>query len=93
MYHVSFESISEEDEIKRKVFQEPFWSIYWPGEQTLTRFIARHDGTRIYLADSERHGLTENFKKSLKILKGYSLPDVRKENHGYDRCNVYEFCV
>jgi len=27
------------DSLTRNVFQDPFWSIYWPGGQVLTRFI------------------------------------------------------
>ncbi|CAK9815033.1 Electron transfer flavoprotein beta subunit lysine methyltransferase [Anthophora plagiata] len=194
LYHVPFQTISEEDQMERNVFHEPFWSIYWPGGQALARFLldegkglvstsrnvldvgagcgavaiaakltgamkvvandinevaciaismnaalnrvhvevsrenllyetpvksvdvifigdmlydeeissalipwlekARQNGTRIYLSDPGRHGLTEDLKKRLKILKRYSLPEsIRKENHGYDTCLVYEFCT
>nr|XP_033342784.1 electron transfer flavoprotein beta subunit lysine methyltransferase-like [Megalopta genalis]XP_033342785.1 electron transfer flavoprotein beta subunit lysine methyltransferase-like [Megalopta genalis]XP_033342786.1 electron transfer flavoprotein beta subunit lysine methyltransferase-like [Megalopta genalis] len=194
LYHAPFSSVSEANETKKRVFSEPFWSIYWPGGQALTRFIldegknvistseksvldlgtgcgaaaiaaklvgaktvlandidkvacaavsmnaalnhvelqvsqedllqrstsekladvilvgdmlydeeiavrlipwlekARENGTRIYLGDPGRHGLTENLKKNLKLLKRYSLPEnVRKENHGYQQCEIWEY--
>ncbi|XP_017760883.1 PREDICTED: electron transfer flavoprotein beta subunit lysine methyltransferase-like isoform X3 [Eufriesea mexicana] len=54
---------------------------------------ARQNGTTIYLGDPGRHGLTKDLKKRLKIVREYSLPEnVRKENYGYDKCNVWEFC-
>lgn len=54
---------------------------------------ARDNGTRIYLGDPGRHGLTEDLKKRLKVLRHYRLPEnVQKENYGYDSCNVWEFC-
>ncbi|XP_076242726.1 electron transfer flavoprotein beta subunit lysine methyltransferase-like [Calliopsis andreniformis] len=53
---------------------------------------ARKSGSRIYLSDPGRHGLTSDLKKRLKLLKVYPLPDnVRQENYGYDKCNVWEF--
>ncbi|XP_017878437.1 electron transfer flavoprotein beta subunit lysine methyltransferase-like isoform X2 [Ceratina calcarata] len=191
LYNAFFQKILEADEIERKVFSDPFWSIYWPGGQALTRFIldkgrplvsgknvldlgagcgataiaaklagaarvlandinevactavsmnalvnrvdvevsrenllreppevsidvvfigdmlydeeiaanlipwierARRNGTRIYLGDPGRHGLTEDLKKRLNIQKQYLLPEcVRGENYGYDECNVWEF--
>lgn len=39
LYHAPFANILEADEAKKTVFTEPFWSIYWPGGQALTRFI------------------------------------------------------
>ncbi|XP_017760881.1 PREDICTED: electron transfer flavoprotein beta subunit lysine methyltransferase-like isoform X2 [Eufriesea mexicana] len=193
LYHTPFEQILRLKEVERKVFLEPFWSIYWPGGQALTRFVldegrefvsssrkvldlgcgcgataiaaklvgarrviandidkiactavsmnsalnyvnvevshqnllhelpeksndvifigdmlydeeiagtlipwlekARQNGTTIYLGDPGRHGLTKDLKKRLKIVREYSLPEnVRKENYGYDKCNVWEFC-
>ncbi|XP_076756897.1 electron transfer flavoprotein beta subunit lysine methyltransferase-like [Xylocopa sonorina] len=187
LYNAPFEQVSEEgEEMKRRVFSEPFWSIYWPGGQALTRFVldearelvsssekivdvgagcgataiaakligarrvvandidevactaismnaalnhvdievsdenllrrppdklidvifigdmlydeeiagvlipwleeARRNGSRIYLGDPGRHGLTGDLRKRLRICKRYSLPEnVRKENYGYDR--------
>lgn len=53
---------------------------------------ARERGARIYLGDPGRHGLSEDFKKQLRLLRRYSLPEiVRKENHGYDMATVWEF--
>lgn len=53
---------------------------------------AHERGTRIYLGDPGRHGLSEDLKKRLKLLRRYSLPEnVRKENHGYDIATVWEF--
>jgi len=49
-------------------------------------------GTRIYVGDPGRHALTEDFKKRMKLLRRYYLPEeVRKENHGYDTATVWEF--
>lgn len=49
-------------------------------------------GAQIYLGDPGRHGLTENFKKRMRLLKRYVLPEnVKKENHGYDTATVWEF--
>lgn len=31
--------ILDSDEMEREVFSDPFWSIYWPGGQALTRFV------------------------------------------------------
>ncbi|XP_011168053.1 electron transfer flavoprotein beta subunit lysine methyltransferase isoform X2 [Solenopsis invicta] len=57
----------------------------WLGE-------AHKRGARIYLGDPGRHGLSEDLKKRLKLLRQYSLPEnVRKENHGYDVATVWEF--
>lgn len=39
LYHTQYERISESKGIKRRVFLEPFWSIYWPGGQALARFV------------------------------------------------------
>lgn len=39
LYHAPIEQILGFTEIERKVFLEPFWSIYWPGGQALTRFV------------------------------------------------------
>ncbi|XP_076291372.1 electron transfer flavoprotein beta subunit lysine methyltransferase-like [Lasioglossum baleicum] len=193
LYHAPFSSIIESDETKRRVFSEPFWSIYWPGGQALTRFIldqgknifsrsgnrvldlgagcgaaaiaaklvgadivvandidkvacvaasmnaalnhvdvqvsqenllqqshgkladvifigdmlydeeiadvlvpwlekARENGTRIFLADPGRHGLTEDLKSRMKIIGRYSLPEnVRSENYGYHKCEIWEY--
>ncbi|XP_053981570.1 electron transfer flavoprotein beta subunit lysine methyltransferase-like isoform X1 [Hylaeus volcanicus] len=55
--------------------------------------LARTNGTRIYLSDPGRHGLTTDLKKRLKPLRRYSLPEnVRKENFGHDTCDIWEFC-
>lgn len=35
------------DEKTRKTFEDPFWSIYWPGGQALTRFIL-DEGSKIF---------------------------------------------
>ncbi|XP_078047368.1 electron transfer flavoprotein beta subunit lysine methyltransferase-like [Augochlora pura] len=194
LYHAPFASVLEADEIKKRVFSEPFWSIYWPGGQALTRFIldegknifptsgnrvldlgtgcgaaaiaakligattvlandidkvactaasmnaalnhvelqvsqenllqrsssekladvifvgdmlydeeiaallipwfekAWENGSRIYLSDPGRHGLTDYLKERLKLLRRYSLPEnVRKENHGYYQCEIWEY--
>ncbi|XP_011869204.1 PREDICTED: protein N-lysine methyltransferase METTL20-like [Vollenhovia emeryi] len=204
LYHEPFTdkySDGRFDSLTRNVFQDPFWSIYWPGGQVLTRFIldekerilgratqnARKDalrildlgagcgataiaakltnetcktvandisrvacvaiamnailnnvdievlrenllekpledpydvifvgdllydeetagilmtwlgdaherGARIYLGDPGRHGLSEEFRKRLRSLRRYSLPEnVRRENHGYDMATVWEF--
>lgn len=54
---------------------------------------ARHNGTRIYLGDPGRHGLTNGLRERLTLLKRYSLPEnVRRENYGYDKGYVWEFC-
>ncbi|XP_014468598.1 PREDICTED: protein N-lysine methyltransferase METTL20-like isoform X2 [Dinoponera quadriceps] len=51
-------------------------------------------GARIYLGDPGRHGLTENLKKRLRLLRRYSLPEnVKRENHGYDTATVWEFAA
>ncbi|XP_012533899.1 electron transfer flavoprotein beta subunit lysine methyltransferase isoform X2 [Monomorium pharaonis] len=53
---------------------------------------AHERGAQIYLGDPGRHGLNENFRKRLRLLRRYSLPEnVRKENHGYDMATVWEF--
>jgi len=40
LYHASFIDENENfDSLTKNVFQDPFWSIYWPGGQVLTRFI------------------------------------------------------
>jgi len=53
---------------------------------------AHERGARIYLGDPGRHGLSEDFRKRLRLLRRYSLPEnVRKENHGYDMATVWEF--
>ncbi|KZC14506.1 Methyltransferase-like protein 20 [Dufourea novaeangliae] len=194
LYHAPFPSVFEGDDAKWKVFSDPFWSIYWPGGQALTRFIldegknlfptlgktrvfdvgagcgatavaaklvgagtvvandidevactaismnaalnhadvqvsqenllqrspekladvifigdmlydekiadalipwlgkARENGTRIYLGDPGRHGLTEELRKRLKLLRQYHLPEnVRNENYGYDKCKIWEY--
>ncbi|XP_024880551.1 electron transfer flavoprotein beta subunit lysine methyltransferase-like [Temnothorax curvispinosus] len=204
LYHEPFIDKSTDgrfDFLTRNVFQDPFWSIYWPGGQVLTRFIldekerilgsmaqnARKDGirildlgagcgataiaaklmnetckivandiskvacvaiamnailnnvvievlwenllekpleglydvifvgdllydeeiantlmiwledayergARIYLGDPGRHGLSEDLRKRLRLLRRYSLPEnIRKENHGYDVATVWEF--
>lgn len=60
LYHEPFVD-GRFDSLTRTAFQDPFWSIYWPGGQALTRFIldekenvlgaarrnARRDTTRI----------------------------------------------
>ncbi|EZA62540.1 hypothetical protein DMN91_006241 [Ooceraea biroi] len=202
LYHEPFIDENEKfDSLTRNVFQDPFWSIYWPGGQGLTRFIlderetilqcamqnkrkralrildlgagcgataiatrlvtgsckiiandiskvacvaiamnailnnvdieiswknllekspedpydvifigdllydeeiastliawlenAHLRGTRIYLGDPGRHGLTKDLRKRMKLLRQYDLPEeVRKENHGYDTVTVWEF--
>lgn len=191
LYHEPFQNISEEDNTKRNVFVDPFWSIYWPGGQGLARFTldngkmlfsssktvldlgagcgaiaiaakirgakkvvandidkvacaaiklnaqlnnvelsvsqenlllrspdptdfifigdmlydeeitgdlipwlekARKSGARIFVGDPGRHGLTNDLRNQLTLLKCYALPDnVRKENHGYDKCYIWEF--
>ncbi|TGZ48310.1 electron transfer flavoprotein beta subunit lysine methyltransferase-like isoform X2 [Temnothorax longispinosus] len=204
LYHEPFIDKSTDgrfDFLTRNVFQDPFWSIYWPGGQVLTRFIldekerilgrmaqnARKDGirildlgagcgataiaaklmnetckivandiskvacvaiamnailnnvdievlwenllekpleglydvifvgdllydeeiantlmtwledayergVRIYLGDPGRHGLSDDLRKRLRLLRRYSLPEnIRKENHGYDVATVWEF--
>lgn len=61
---------------------------------TLTIWLgdAHKRGARIYLGDPGRHGLNEDLKKRLRLLRRYSLPEnVRKENHGYDMATVWEF--
>ncbi|XP_076393063.1 electron transfer flavoprotein beta subunit lysine methyltransferase-like isoform X2 [Megachile rotundata] len=53
---------------------------------------AKKNGTRIFVGDPGRHGLTNDLRNQLTLLKCYSLPDnVRKENHGYDKCYIWEF--
>jgi len=50
------------DSLTRNVFQDPFWSIYWPGGQVLARFI---------LDEKERilGSMTQNVKKdTIRIL-------------------------
>ena len=37
LYHGKYEVNHADDELK--FFKDPFWSIYWPGGQALTRFI------------------------------------------------------
>lgn len=40
LYHEPFiDENGRFDSFTRNVFQDPFWSIYWPGGQALTRFI------------------------------------------------------
>lgn len=51
-------------------------------------------GARIYLGDPGRHGLTEDLKRRLRLLRRYSLPEnVKRENHGYDTATVWEFAT
>ncbi|CAL7941529.1 unnamed protein product [Xylocopa violacea] len=53
LYNAPFENISEEEEeMKKRVFTEPFWSIYWPGGQALTRFVL--DEARELVSFSEK---------------------------------------
>ncbi|XP_011630212.1 electron transfer flavoprotein beta subunit lysine methyltransferase-like isoform X2 [Pogonomyrmex barbatus] len=53
---------------------------------------AYEQGTRIYIGDPGRHGLSEDLRKQLRLLRRYSLPEnVRKENHSYDTATVWEF--
>ncbi|KYQ58715.1 UPF0516 protein C12orf72 like protein [Trachymyrmex zeteki] len=53
---------------------------------------AHERGTQIYLGDPGRHGLNENFRKRLKLIRQYSLPEnVKKENNGYDMATVWKF--
>lgn len=53
---------------------------------------ARRSGSRIYLGDPGRHGLTSDLKNRLRLLREYPLPEgVQRENHGYVECNVWEF--
>ncbi|XP_043252559.1 electron transfer flavoprotein beta subunit lysine methyltransferase-like [Colletes gigas] len=196
LYHAPFPDVFESNEMRRTVFTDPFWSIYWPGGQAIARFVlderdrlfsyswngegevldvgagcgaaaiaaklvgtrkviandidkvactaiamnaalnhvevqisqdnllhrppekltdvifigdmlydeeitdilipwlerARKNGTRIYLADPGRHGLTNDLKKRLRPLRRYLMPEnVRKENYGYDTCDIWEF--
>ncbi|XP_043481052.1 electron transfer flavoprotein beta subunit lysine methyltransferase-like isoform X2 [Leptopilina heterotoma] len=42
LYHASAETIQSTNAngaVEKTFFQDPFWSIYWPGGQVLTRFI------------------------------------------------------
>jgi len=61
-----YESFSDENEkfdfLTKNVFQDPFWSIYWPGGQVLTRFIfdERENILRCAMQDTR--------KRVLKIL-------------------------
>ncbi|GAB1864470.1 ETFB lysine methyltransferase [Camponotus japonicus] len=49
-------------------------------------------GAQIYLGDPGRHGLTEDLRKRMRLLRRYSLPEnVRKENYGFDTATVWEF--
>ncbi|KAF7401239.1 hypothetical protein HZH68_007059 [Vespula germanica] len=49
-------------------------------------------GTRIFLGDPGRHGLTNNLKKYLKLLCRYELPEkTRKENNGYHEVCIWQF--
>lgn len=53
---------------------------------------ASKKGTRIFLGDPGRHGLTSNLKKYLKLLCRYKLPEnTRKENNGYHEVCVWQF--
>jgi len=61
-----YESFSDENEkfdfLTKNVFQDPFWSIYWPGGQVLTRFI--FDERENIL----RYAMQDTRKRVLKIL-------------------------
>lgn len=65
LYHEPFIDKSTDgkfDSLTSNVFQDPFWSIYWPGGQVLTRFI---------LDEKERilECMTQNAKKgAIRIL-------------------------
>lgn len=49
-------------------------------------------GARIYMGDPGRHGVTENLRKKLRMLKTYPLPEnVRQENYGFDSATVWQF--
>ncbi|XP_014610438.1 PREDICTED: protein N-lysine methyltransferase METTL20-like isoform X1 [Polistes canadensis] len=49
-------------------------------------------GTRIFLGDPGRHGLTDKLKQNLKLLRQYELPEnTRKENNGYRDVYVWQF--
>ncbi|XP_033219431.1 electron transfer flavoprotein beta subunit lysine methyltransferase-like isoform X2 [Belonocnema kinseyi] len=49
-------------------------------------------GSRIYLGDPGRHGLTEDLKKRMTPICRYDLPEnVKKENHGFDSAVVWRF--
>ena len=39
LYHEPFQNVLQGSNMKRNVFVEPFWSIYWPGGQGLARFV------------------------------------------------------
>ncbi|KAL6443386.1 hypothetical protein ACFW04_002921 [Cataglyphis niger] len=61
---------------------------------TLTAWLehAYIGGAQIYLGDPGRHGLTEDLKKRMRLLRRYSLPEnVKKENYGYNTASVWEF--
>lgn len=49
-------------------------------------------GARIFVGDPGRHGLTENLRKKMRILRVYPLPEnVRRENIGFDSATVWQF--
>ncbi|XP_015178460.1 PREDICTED: protein N-lysine methyltransferase METTL20-like isoform X2 [Polistes dominula] len=67
-------------------------------EEELTEILipwlldAAKKGTRIFLGDPGRHGLTDKLKKYLKLLRQYELPEnTRKENNGYSDVCVWQF--
>lgn len=39
LYREPFQNILRDSDIRRNVFVDPFWSIYWPGGQGLARFV------------------------------------------------------
>ncbi|XP_046740663.1 electron transfer flavoprotein beta subunit lysine methyltransferase-like [Diprion similis] len=46
---------------------------------------ALRQGTRVFLGDPGRHGLTDKLRRKLRKLETYELPDnVRRENYGFD---------
>lgn len=55
---------------------------------------AAKKGSRIFLGDPGRHGLTNDLKKYLKLLRRYKLPEnTRKENNGYRDVCVWQFLI
>lgn len=49
-------------------------------------------GSRIFLGDPGRHGVTDKLKRRLRVMRTYDLPDnVKRENYGFETATVYEF--
>ncbi|XP_071872620.1 electron transfer flavoprotein beta subunit lysine methyltransferase-like isoform X2 [Bombus fervidus] len=74
LYHTQYERISESKGIKRSVFLEPFWSIYWPGGQALTRFVL-----------DEGRTLFESSKEILDLGAGCGATAIAAKLVGADR--------